>query len=97
MNDLNRDTLRLIETLYPDAGQNVARMLDVELGIERLGCDGWSSEQIERIHFAVLKLGQKSASALEKAKLWLRRIGGVYCSRRGLAKMLTRTGLGGNP
>lgn len=68
MSGLSRDTLRLIDILYPEDRQRIAQMLESELDAEKIGCAGWSPEQMERIRFAVLKLGLGGGRELEKAK-----------------------------
>lgn len=68
MSKLSRDTLRLIEVLYPDNRRFVREIFESNLCPEKVHCEGWSPEQMERIHFAVLKLGQKSLEKLEQAK-----------------------------
>lgn len=69
MSKLSRDTLRLIEVLYPDNRRFVQEIFESNLCQEKVHCDGWSPEQMERIHFAVLKLGQKSLEKLDRQRM----------------------------
>lgn len=70
MSALSPRTEQIIEHLIkPDARAKVRERLESECGTETLGCTGWSPEEMERIRFAVLKLGLKTDSAFESAIL----------------------------
>ena len=63
-------TEQIIEHLIkPGARLKVRERLESECGTETLGSTGWSPEEMERIRFAVLKLGAKSDSAFDSAIL----------------------------
>ncbi len=42
-------------------------MLETECGTEASYCSGWSPEQMERIHFAILKLAKDNSMDLDSA------------------------------
>lgn len=68
MSKLSPDTVCLIDALYPDNRHYVYELLEDNLSPEQIGCNEWSPEQMERIYFSVIKLGQKSIAKLEQAK-----------------------------
>jgi hypothetical protein len=73
MTALSRRTEQLIEHfIAPDARVGVRRRLAIECSAEALGCAGRAPNDMERIHFAVLKLGVKSGAALDRAILLAR-------------------------
>ena len=58
---LSQRTLQAIEILYPLTEREVVReILESECSKTKLGCAGWSTSQMERIWFAVLKLGSEA-------------------------------------
>ncbi len=68
MSALSHRTEQIIEHyITPDARATMRGRLEGECGIEALGCPGWTPEEMERIWFAVLKLGMKNDSAFESA------------------------------
>ena len=68
MSTLSHRTEKLIVHLFsPDARTAVHGRLESECGTEALGCPGWTPEEMERIRFAVLKLGVKDESSFESA------------------------------
>ena len=70
MSALSNRTERIIEHLYSlDARATVREGLESECSTETLGCTGWTPDEMERIWFAVLKLGVKSRSAFDNAIL----------------------------
>ncbi len=69
MNKLSPNTELLLKTFYRgDELIKVRRLLKDECGVEALGCEGWMPLQMERIWFAILKLGQNNPPAMEEAK-----------------------------
>jgi hypothetical protein len=65
---LSPRTEQLIEHVFSlEAREPVRELLEGGCGAEALGCTGWSAEEMERIWFAVLKLGERSLPALEAA------------------------------
>lgn len=70
MSALSPRTEKIIECLVkPDARAKVRERLESECSTEALGCTGWAPEEMERIWFAVLKLGAKTDSAFDSAVL----------------------------
>ena len=70
MSALSPRTEQIIEHLIkPNARVKVRERLESECGTEALGCAGWTPEEMERIRFAVLKLGAKTDSAFDSAIL----------------------------
>ena len=68
MSPLSRRTLEIIDCAFPaEVQQRVRQLLESECSREALGCDGWSEGEMERIWFAVLKLGSGDVSGLEDA------------------------------
>ncbi len=68
MSELSRRTDQLARRLFPSeiVGRVRAR-LQSECGTEALGCNGSTPEQMERIHFAVIRLGAADVDALNRA------------------------------
>lgn len=70
MSALSPRTQQIIKQLVkPEAREKVCERLERECGTEALGCTGWTPEEMERIRFAVLKLGAKTDSDFESAIL----------------------------
>lgn len=68
MSELSPRTQQIIEHLIkPGARVKVSKRLESECGTEALGCIGCSPEEMERIRFAVLKLGAKTDSEFDSA------------------------------
>lgn len=68
MSALSPRTDQAIELLFePDARTRVRKILEKECGTEALGCSGKTPEEMERIRFAVLKLGMKNATDFDDA------------------------------
>lgn len=68
MSVLSRRTDQLTRRMFPrEAVGHVRARLQIECGTEALGCDGSTPEQMERIHFAVIRLGAADVDALDRA------------------------------
>jgi len=68
MSELSQNTEQLIGVLYKqEEADSLRTRLENECGTVSLGCEGWSPSEMERIRFAVLKLGALSQSDLEAA------------------------------
>ncbi|GLX80546.1 hypothetical protein tinsulaeT_38860 [Thalassotalea insulae] len=56
MKNLTKTTTKVIHHLYKSReAMEIADMLDLDCNSMSLGCNGWSLEQLERIHLAILK------------------------------------------
>lgn len=70
MSALSPRTDQIIEHLAkPDARAKMRERLETECGTEALSCAGWTPEEMERIRFAILKLGVKNDADFESAIL----------------------------
>ena len=70
MSDLSLRTQQLIEHLIKsDARLAVGEKLTRECSAEAVGCARWTREEMERIHFAILKLGAKADYTFDSAIL----------------------------
>lgn len=68
MSELSPKTNRIVNILFKSReAKEVSDMLENDCGTESLGCDGWSPEQMDRIRFAVLKLGNEKQGGLDAA------------------------------
>ncbi|ROQ19482.1 hypothetical protein EDC38_0064 [Marinimicrobium koreense] len=68
MSELSNRTKKIVHYLYKSReALEVCDMLETECGTEALSCSSWSPEQMERIHFAVLKLANGSSMDLDSA------------------------------
>ncbi|MGB4812820.1 MAG: hypothetical protein WBP13_10145 [Methylophilaceae bacterium] len=68
MSTLSHRTEQVIVQLFsPDTRSIVCERLANECSAEALGCTGWLPEQMERIWFAVLKLGLNDDDDFESA------------------------------
>lgn len=68
MSQLSSDTEAVIKAMFNVGDQPlVYSLLEIDCGAEVLGCVGWTPKQMERIRFAVLKLGRGDLDSLEKA------------------------------
>jgi hypothetical protein len=68
MSALSPRTEQLIERAFTPAARAAVRaLLERDLSSESLGCTGWSVEEMERIWFAALKLGEGDLPAFETA------------------------------
>lgn len=68
MTELGSRTEKLIvRRLAPDVAARVSELLFSRCTAERLGCTGWTTEQMERIWFAVLRVGGTSCTTVEAA------------------------------
>jgi hypothetical protein len=68
MSALSSRTEQLVRCMFKAAEVWKLRvLLENECGTEALACRGWTPEQMERIHFAVIRLGKESPEALSEA------------------------------
>ncbi len=68
MSALSKRTKDLIHRLYKSReALEVCDIIENECGTESLSCDGWTSEQMERIRFGVLKLAHENTLELNAA------------------------------
>lgn len=57
MSLLSKNTKGIVHRLYKSSeAKKVCDILEFECGTEKISCEGWTPEQMERIRFAVLKL-----------------------------------------
>ena len=68
MSELSNRTKKIVHDFYKSReALEVCDMLETECGTEALYFRGWSPEQMERIHFAVLKLAKENSMDLDSA------------------------------
>ncbi|WP_448550525.1 hypothetical protein [Thalassotalea fusca] len=66
MSELSSNTKSLVHKLYKSGeAREICDILENKLAAEILGCSGWTPKQMERIHFAALKLAINSESGLD--------------------------------
>ncbi len=68
MSVLSPNTKSLVNILFkPRDAKEVCDKIEIYCGTETLGCEGWTSEQLERIIFAVLKFSCEAKGGVEVA------------------------------
>tara|TARA_R110001583_G_scaffold182973_1_gene341474 strand:- start:1603 stop:1908 length:306 start_codon:yes stop_codon:yes gene_type:complete len=68
MSGLSEKTGKIIDNLYQSGDAiEICNLLEKECSAKALFCHGWSPVQIERIHFAVLKLSKETTLDLNSS------------------------------
>lgn len=68
MSVLSEKTRKIIHNLYqPGDTLEVCHLLENECSAKALSCEGWSPVEMERIHFAVLKLSNETTLDLDSS------------------------------
>jgi hypothetical protein len=68
MSEISDKAKKIVHGLYKSReALEVCDILKTECGTEALSCDGWSPEQMERIHFSVLKLAKENVMDFDSA------------------------------
>lgn len=68
MSNLSDKTRKLVHGLYQSReALEICDMLENECGAEAFSCDGWSPVEMERIHFAVLRLAHEDVMGFDSA------------------------------
>lgn len=86
MGEISENTKKIVHRLYKSREAfKVCDILKTECGTEALSCEGWSPEQMDRIHFAVLKLSKEKVIDFDSA---------VELAQRDWRDLLTLAGFG---